>query len=117
MMTSNIVENNLTEFKKYLDNPDSEIQQYLGENGVVYTYDVDFGVYSYDSEGTLINSDTDTDNISSFGASDSQSSSGNGQGFLSAAFGGTASAGAENFFRTDDWWRKWHCQQCCHGQL
>lgn len=97
MMTSNIVENNLTEFKKYLDNPDSEIQQYLGENGVVYTYDVDFGVYSYDSEGTLINSDTDTDNISSFGASDSQSSSGNGQGFLSAAFGGTASAGAENF--------------------
>lgn len=96
MVTSNIVENNLTEFKKYLDDPDSEIQQYLGENGVVYAYDVDFGVYSYDSEGTLINSDADTDNISSFGASDSQSSSGNRQGFLSA-LGGTSAAGAENF--------------------
>lgn len=96
MVTSNIVENNLTEFKKYLDDPDSEIQQYLGESGVVYAYDVDFGVYSYDSEGTLINSDADTDNISSFGASDSQSSSGNGQGFL-AALGGTSAAGAENF--------------------
>lgn len=96
MVTSNIVENNLTEFKKYLDDPDSEIQKYLGENGVVYAYDVDFGVYSYDSEGTLINSDADTDNISSFGASDSQSSSGNRQGFLSA-LGGTSAAGAENF--------------------
>ena len=47
-MTSSIVENNLTEFKKYLDDPDSEIQQYLGENGVIYTYDVNFNVYSYD---------------------------------------------------------------------
>lgn len=41
-ISSNIVENNLTEFKKYLDNTDSEIQQYLGENGIIYTYDVNF---------------------------------------------------------------------------
>ncbi len=56
-MSSSIVENNLTEFKKYLDNPESEIREYIGENGIVYTYDVDFSVYSKDSNGKL--SDTD----------------------------------------------------------
>lgn len=50
-ISSSIVENNLTEFKKYLDNPDSEIQQYLGENGIIYTYDVNFSVYSHDADG------------------------------------------------------------------
>ena len=34
-MTTNITENNLTPFKKYLDNKDSEINKYIGENGVV----------------------------------------------------------------------------------
>ncbi len=61
MVSSSIVENNLTEFKKYLDDPDSSIQQYLGENGIIYTYDVNFDVYSYDSDGTFINSDTELD--------------------------------------------------------
>lgn len=41
-------ENNLTRFKQYLDNPASEIQEYIGENGVVYSYDVRFRVYAYD---------------------------------------------------------------------
>ena len=63
-MTSNIVENNLTEFKKYLDDPDSDIQQYLGENGIVYSYDVGFSVYSYDADGNLINSDIESDESS-----------------------------------------------------
>ena len=40
--------------KKYLDDPNSEIAQYLGENGVVYSYDVPFGVYSKNEEGKLI---------------------------------------------------------------
>jgi putative ABC transport system permease protein len=40
MFSTNITENNLTAFKQYLEDPDSEIQQYLGENGVVYTYNV-----------------------------------------------------------------------------
>ena len=47
-MASNIKENNLTAFKEYLDNPESEIHQYLGENGVVYSYGAHFGIYSYD---------------------------------------------------------------------
>lgn len=60
---SSVVENNLTEFKQYLDNPDSEIHQYLGENGIAYTYNINFDVYSYDSDEKLVNSNTDTENI------------------------------------------------------
>lgn len=88
-MTTSIVENNLTEFKKYLDNPDSEIRQYLGENGIVYSYDVNFSVYSHDADGNLINSDTDTD-------SSGVISSGFGPAMLSRLSGGSES-GAENF--------------------
>ena len=56
-MTTSITENNLTEFKKYLDNKDSEIHQYIGENGIVYTYATKFNVYTHDPEGTLVNTD------------------------------------------------------------
>ncbi len=59
-MTSSFTENNLTEFKKYLDNPDSEINQYVGENGIIYSYDTKFGVYTKDSEGTFVNTDGST---------------------------------------------------------
>ncbi|MGN0342145.1 MAG: ATP-binding cassette domain-containing protein [Roseburia sp.] len=56
-LTTSITENNLTDFKKYLDAPDSEIWQYIGENGVIYSYDTQFDVYAYDSEDTLVNAD------------------------------------------------------------
>lgn len=59
VMTS-IQTNNLTKFKKYLDDTDSEIHQYIGENGIVYSYDTKFSVYSYDNEGTLVNTDGST---------------------------------------------------------
>lgn len=59
-MTSSFTKNNLTEFKKYLDNPDSEINQYVGENGIIYSYDTKFGVYTKDSEGTFVNTDGST---------------------------------------------------------
>ena len=58
--TSSLTENNLTAFKKYLDDPNSEIRQYLGENGVIYSYDLSYGVYAYDPEGKLIDTDTVT---------------------------------------------------------
>lgn len=58
--TSSFKENNLTSFKKYLDNSDSEIHQYVGSNGISYTYDTKFSVFSYDSEGALVNSDGST---------------------------------------------------------
>lgn len=53
-MTTSLTENNLTAFKAYLDNPDSEINQYLGENGIVYSYDVPFHIYTRNQDGTLI---------------------------------------------------------------
>ncbi len=54
-VSGSLTENNLTEFKKYLDNPESEIRKYLGDNGVVYSYDVNFDIYTYDPNGKLIN--------------------------------------------------------------
>ena len=59
-VTTSITENNLTEFKKYLDNTDSEIHKYLGENGIVYSYDTNFDVYAFDPNGALINADGST---------------------------------------------------------
>lgn len=56
-ITTSISENNLTEFKKYLDNPDSEIHQYVGSNGIDYSYDISFTAYSYDPNGKLVNTD------------------------------------------------------------
>ncbi|MGN0462358.1 MAG: ATP-binding cassette domain-containing protein [Ruminococcus sp.] len=59
-MTNSITKNNLTKFKEYIDDKDSEINKYIGENGVVYSYDTSFGVYSYDPDGELVNSDGST---------------------------------------------------------
>ena len=59
-MTTSISENNLTAFKEYLDDSGSDIHQYVGENGIVYSYDTRFGVYTYDSEGTFVNTDGST---------------------------------------------------------
>ncbi len=59
-VTTSITENNLTSFKEYLDNPESKIHQYIGENGVVYSYDTKFNVYTYDSDKKLINTDGST---------------------------------------------------------
>jgi len=61
--TTNLVKNNLTGFKKYLDDPSSDIQKYLGENGVVYTYNVAFDVYTRDSHGLIQNTDASADDI------------------------------------------------------
>ena len=59
-VTTNITKNNLTEFKKYLDNKNSDINKYVGENGIVYSYDARFGVYTYDKNGDFVNTDGST---------------------------------------------------------
>ncbi len=59
-MTTSITENNLTEFKKYLDDPDSEVWQYVGEHGITYSYDTKFSVFTHDPEGVLVNTDGST---------------------------------------------------------
>lgn len=56
-VTMSIKENNLTEFKKYLDDTDNDIHNYLGENGITYSYDVKFDVFANDSDEELINTD------------------------------------------------------------
>ncbi|MBW3087699.1 ABC transporter ATP-binding protein/permease [Bifidobacterium sp. 82T24] len=56
-LTSSITKNNLSKFKKYLDDPNSEIHKYVGANGIQYTYDVKFSVYDRDPKGTLVNAD------------------------------------------------------------
>ena len=59
-ITTSFTKNNLTEFKKYMDNPDSEIRKHIRENGIVYSYNTKFDVFTYDSEGTFVNTDGST---------------------------------------------------------
>ena len=49
--TATLTENNLTAFKKYLDDPDNEIRPHLGENGILYSYEPSFSIYVRDEEG------------------------------------------------------------------
>jgi len=63
LRTSNIInnvvkENDLASFKKYLDDPSSEIHAYLGEKGVEYSYDIKFNIFTYNTEGALIDTDS-----------------------------------------------------------
>ena len=51
----NTKENNLTDFKRYLDDSTSEIHEYIGGDGIVYSYNTKFDVFTYDPEGTFIN--------------------------------------------------------------
>ena len=59
-ISSSSSKNNLTEFKKYLDDENSEIRKYIGENGIVYSYDTEFSIYSYDENGEKVNADGST---------------------------------------------------------
>lgn len=59
-ITTSFTKNNLTEFKKYMDNPDSEIRKHIRENGIVYSYNTKFDVFTYDSEGVFVNTDGST---------------------------------------------------------
>ncbi len=93
MVQSSVIENNLTAFKRYLDDPDSRIHQYLGENGIVYSYDVKFSVYSKAGDGTLTDTEDDPDE---------DASSGSGRNGMAAMFGGSmfgmrGNSGASNF--------------------
>lgn len=92
---SSIMDNDLTSFKKYLDDPDSEIRKYLGENGVVYTYDLSFEVFSRDSSGRLVNSGADPDDIDRKKTASNRSEN-NPTSVLTSLNGATGS-GADNF--------------------
>ena len=53
-VAGSITENNLTAFKEYLDKAGSPIHEFVGENGIVYSYPVKFGIYTHDPEGALV---------------------------------------------------------------
>ncbi|WP_028505806.1 ABC transporter ATP-binding protein/permease [Ruminococcus sp. FC2018] len=92
---SSVMDNDLTSFKKYLDDPQSDIRKYLGENGVIYTYDLSFEVFSYDSKNRLVNSSADPDKIG-----DKRSSGGNNSSnptSVLSSLNGTTGSGAKNF--------------------
>lgn len=71
----NIIRNNLSAFKKYIDNPDSDIHKYIGENGVSYEYDMTFTVLSKDSKGEYIDSSSSPSDGSTTGGTLSMMSS------------------------------------------
>ncbi|MDE5754379.1 MAG: ABC transporter ATP-binding protein, partial [Oscillospiraceae bacterium] len=54
---TSIKKNNLTDFKNYLDDKTSPIHDFIGENGIVYYYDTQFSVFSYDENDELVNTD------------------------------------------------------------
>ena len=60
-VANNLIQNNLAEFKKYLDNPASGIHQYVGENGIIYSYNVNFDVYAQNQNQQLINTNIELD--------------------------------------------------------
>jgi len=96
--STNLIENNLTGFKKYLDDPSSDIRKYLGENGIVYTYNVSFDVYTRDSNGLLQNTDASVSDIVASDDAFSAMSTGLNMMRNSGMFGfAQESSGASNF--------------------
>ena len=89
VFSANTVENDLTAFKKYLEDPSSQISNHIGENGIIYTYDVSFSVYARDKVGNLINTDRNLSRGSSLPGFGSMTS-------LMSMSGGTNS-GTSNF--------------------
>ncbi len=63
--TNNVTTNNLKKFKQYIDTKDNPIQANARKNGIVYSYDTKFGLYTYDNEGTFVNADGSTLDASS----------------------------------------------------
>ncbi len=59
-MSGSMKQNSVEKFKKYLDNPNSDIRQYLGKSGVVYSYKAGFDIFAYDDDGVLLNTDGTT---------------------------------------------------------
>ncbi len=91
-VTSSFVENDLTAFKQYLDDPDSEIAEYIGENGIVYSYDTSFDVYTTDGDGNYLNTSRELEDDEDTSVVSMSSSSS-----MFSLMSGSSSSGAENF--------------------
>ncbi|MCR8969386.1 ABC transporter ATP-binding protein/permease [Facklamia sp. 7083-14-GEN3] len=54
---SSFRQNNLKSFKKYLDQDNNELTNYVGKNGIVYSYNVNFDLFAFDENDQFINTD------------------------------------------------------------
>ena len=52
---SNVKENNLTPFKKFIDENKKELDKSVGSNFISYLYDMNFDIYTKDPNGELVN--------------------------------------------------------------
>lgn len=50
-------ENNLTPFKKYIENNKDKLENEIGGNFITYSYDTNFDIFTKDPNGQLINTD------------------------------------------------------------
>lgn len=67
--SSNIKENNLTPFKKYIEDNKDKLDKEIGSNFISYLYDMNFDIYAKDPNGELVNTngdDFEEDNQSPF---------------------------------------------------
>lgn len=94
-LSSSLAKNNLTAFRQYLNSPDCELLRYVGENGIVYTYNTGFSAYSYDSHGALVNSDADIESITGSTTSGIGMGSFGAMGYITGEY--ATSGVAENF--------------------
>ncbi len=97
--SSRMTENDLASFKAYLDDETGEIRSYLGENGVVYTYEVAFSVFTRTPDGKRLNTNAAAeDDLENAGKLDlsGRSASGRGNSFFSM-FTGSVDTGADRF--------------------
>ncbi len=55
MAASMVISNNLTGFKTYIEDSENGFMDYVSETGVIYSYDIPFTAYSYNENGSMIN--------------------------------------------------------------
>ena len=56
---SNVKENNLTPFKKFIEENKKELDESVGSNFISYLYDMNFDIYTKDPNGELVNTNGD----------------------------------------------------------
>ncbi|MDD6039219.1 MAG: ABC transporter ATP-binding protein/permease, partial [bacterium] len=96
-LANTIRRNNLTAFTDYLNQPDCEINQYVGENGIQFTYQTAFDVFTYDPNGEFLNTNGSPFAEAAESAVTEEDSHGHMSEMMDSAMSGTAAAKNKNF--------------------
>lgn len=95
-ISTSVTENDLTAFKKYLEDENSEIRQYINLTDIHYSYALNFEVLSKASDGTIVSSGADTDAV--IGTDSGEASEYQQRREMAMTmFAGEETASAENF--------------------